>query len=57
MSSERSVVESGAHPEAIGPYSQAVRHGDLLVCSGQVPLDPGSGEIVGRPRRSRRPSA
>ena len=47
MSSERSVVESGGAPEAIGPYSQAIRHGDLLVCSGQVPLDPGSGEIVG----------
>lgn len=47
MSSERSAVESGGAPEAIGPYSQAIRHGDLLVCSGQVPLDPGSGEIVG----------
>ncbi len=47
MSSERSVVESAGAPEAIGPYSQAIRHGDLLVCSGQVPLDPGSGEIVG----------
>ena len=47
MSSERSVVESDGAPEAVGPYSQAIRHGDLLVCSGQVPLDPGSGEIVG----------
>jgi 2-iminobutanoate/2-iminopropanoate deaminase len=33
-------------PAAIGPYSQAVRYGDLLFCSGQIPLDPGSGEIV-----------
>lgn len=47
MSSERSVVETADAPEAIGPYSQAIRHGDLLVCSGQVPLDPASGEIVG----------
>ncbi len=47
MSSERSVVKSGDAPEAIGPYSQAIRHGELLICSGQVPLDPGSGEIVG----------
>jgi 2-iminobutanoate/2-iminopropanoate deaminase len=47
MSSERSAVQSAGAPEAIGPYSQAIRHGDLLVCSGQVPLDPGSGEIVG----------
>ena len=48
MSSERSVVKSGDAPEAIGPYSQAIRHGELLICSGQVPLDPGSGEIVGQ---------
>ncbi len=47
MSSERSVVETGDAPEAIGPYSQAILHGGLLVCSGQVPLDPGSGELVG----------
>jgi 2-iminobutanoate/2-iminopropanoate deaminase len=47
MSSERSVVETDAAPEAIGPYSQAIRHGDLLICSGQVPLNPASGEIVG----------
>ncbi len=47
MSSERSVVQTEGAPEAIGPYSQAIRHGELLVCSGQVPLDPDSGEIVG----------
>jgi 2-iminobutanoate/2-iminopropanoate deaminase len=33
-------------PAAIGPYSQAVRTGRLLFCSGQIPLDPKSGEIV-----------
>ena len=34
-------------PKAIGPYSQAIRIGDFLFCSGQIPLDPGSMEIVG----------
>lgn len=33
-------------PTAIGPYSQAVRFGNMLFCSGQIPLDPASGEIV-----------
>jgi 2-iminobutanoate/2-iminopropanoate deaminase len=33
-------------PAAIGPYSHAVRAGGLLFCSGQVPLDPESGELV-----------
>lgn len=33
-------------PSAIGPYSQAVRAGDLLFLSGQIPLDPASGELV-----------
>jgi 2-iminobutanoate/2-iminopropanoate deaminase len=30
----------------VGPYSQAVRAGDLLFCSGQIPLDPASGSLV-----------
>lgn len=33
-------------PDAIGPYSHAVRSGDLLFCSGQIPLDAASGELV-----------
>lgn len=33
-------------PEAIGPYSQAVSGGNLLMTSGQIPLDPTTGEIV-----------
>jgi 2-iminobutanoate/2-iminopropanoate deaminase len=33
-------------PEAVGPYSHAVRAGGLLFCSGQVPLDPASGTLV-----------
>lgn len=34
-------------PGAIGPYSQAVRVGNFLFCSGQIPLDPETGTIVG----------
>jgi len=33
-------------PAAIGPYSQAVQAGNLLFCSGQIPLDPATGEVV-----------
>ena len=33
-------------PQAIGPYSQAIQAGSLLFLSGQIPLDPGSGEMV-----------
>ena len=36
-----------AHPRRSGPYSHAVRSGELLFCSGQIPLDPATGEIVG----------
>lgn len=41
------VIHTDAAPAAVGPYSQAVRAGDLVLCSGQTPLDPASGEIVG----------
>ncbi len=34
-------------PAAIGPYSQADAHGGLVYCSGQIPLDPQSGQLVG----------
>ncbi|MBQ8374707.1 MAG: RidA family protein [Clostridia bacterium] len=34
-------------PQAIGPYSQAILAGDLLFTSGQIPLDPATGEMVG----------
>jgi len=44
--SERSVVSAWDAPSAIGPYSQAIRSGSLVFCSGQVPLDPGSGSLV-----------
>jgi len=45
--SEREIVQAPGAPPAIGPYSHAVRFGELLFCSGQIPLDPDSGEIVG----------
>jgi len=44
---DRTVVTAPDAPAAVGPYSHAVRAGDLLFCSGQIPLDPGSGELVG----------
>ena len=42
----RQTVHSDQAPRAIGPYSQAVRHGSLLFLSGQIPLDPQTGDIV-----------
>jgi 2-iminobutanoate/2-iminopropanoate deaminase len=42
----RSVVTSADAPAAIGPYSHAIRHGDLLWCSGVLPLDPVGGSLV-----------
>jgi 2-iminobutanoate/2-iminopropanoate deaminase len=44
---QRSIVSTAHAPQAIGPYSQAVRAGQLLFLSGQIPLDPVSGELVG----------
>ena len=45
MNDDRVIVTERA-PAAIGPYSQAVRSGDLVFCSGQIPLDPDSGQLV-----------
>lgn len=42
----RTAISTADAPAAIGPYSQAIRHGDLLWCSGQIPLDPASGELI-----------
>jgi 2-iminobutanoate/2-iminopropanoate deaminase len=35
-------------PAPIGPYSQAIRAGNMLFCSGQIPFDPATGEMVGQ---------
>jgi 2-iminobutanoate/2-iminopropanoate deaminase len=40
-------IQTEAAPQAIGPYSQAVRTGKLLFVSGQLPIDPGNGVING----------
>jgi 2-iminobutanoate/2-iminopropanoate deaminase len=47
MSLDREIVNAPGAPRAIGPYSHAVRAGELLFCSGQIPLDPSTGELVG----------
>jgi 2-iminobutanoate/2-iminopropanoate deaminase len=46
-SPERETISAPGAPAAVGPYSHAVRFGSLLFCSGQIPLDPATGEIVG----------
>jgi len=40
------VIHTDGAPEAIGPYSQAVRAGDWLFCSGQIAIDPATGELL-----------
>jgi 2-iminobutanoate/2-iminopropanoate deaminase len=47
MPGSREIVQAPGAPAAIGPYSHAVSAGGLLFCSGQIPLDPLSGELVG----------
>ena len=47
MSDERKTVNADQAPAAVGPYSHAVAANGLLFCSGQIPLDPATGEIVG----------
>jgi 2-iminobutanoate/2-iminopropanoate deaminase len=46
MSSKRIIKPAKAAP-AVGPYSHAVQVGSLLFCSGQIPLDPATGQLVG----------
>jgi 2-iminobutanoate/2-iminopropanoate deaminase len=36
----KKIIQTDAAPQAVGPYSQAVRMGDFLFCSGQIPIDP-----------------
>jgi reactive intermediate/imine deaminase len=42
----RQIIQTPLAPKAIGPYSQAVRVGDTVYISGQIPLDPASGQLV-----------
>lgn len=46
------IVSTPNAPAAVGPYSQAVRSGDLLFCSGQIALDPASGNLTGNDIKS-----
>jgi 2-iminobutanoate/2-iminopropanoate deaminase len=39
-------IQTNGAPSAIGPYSQAIRSGDLVFCSGQLGLDPATGELA-----------
>jgi 2-iminobutanoate/2-iminopropanoate deaminase len=43
----KKIISTSDAPAAIGPYSQAIRSGKFIFCSGQIPLDPKSGEMVG----------
>ncbi|MGI8731969.1 MAG: RidA family protein [Pyrinomonadaceae bacterium] len=42
----RQIVKTGLAPEAIGPYSQAIKAGGFVFASGQIPLDPETGQFV-----------
>jgi 2-iminobutanoate/2-iminopropanoate deaminase len=42
----KKIISTSDAPTAIGPYSQAIRSGNFIFCSGQIPLDPKSGEMV-----------
>ncbi|HUR99753.1 MAG TPA: RidA family protein [Pyrinomonadaceae bacterium] len=42
----REIVSTNKAPGAIGPYSQAIKTGGMLFCSGQIPIDPETGEFV-----------
>lgn len=44
--SERQIIHSAQAPKAIGPYSQAVRVGNTVYVSGQIALDPASGQLI-----------
>lgn len=44
---KKEAISTDSAPAAIGPYSQAVRYGDLLFISGQLPNDPRTGKILG----------
>jgi 2-iminobutanoate/2-iminopropanoate deaminase len=46
MSATKTAITTSGAPAAIGPYSQAVRSGDLLFASGQIPIDPATGNLV-----------
>ena len=42
----KTIIKPAKSPAAVGPYSHAVRTGDLLFCAGQIPIDPKDGNLV-----------
>lgn len=42
----KTIIRPAGTPAPVGPYSHAVRVGDLLFCAGQIPLDPATGQLV-----------
>jgi 2-iminobutanoate/2-iminopropanoate deaminase len=46
MAAMKEIIATGDAPRAIGPYSQAVRAGNFIFASGQIPIDPATGEFV-----------
>ncbi len=42
----KSITSAAGAPAAVGPYSQAIRAGDTVYCSGQLPVDPATGELL-----------
>ncbi|MGB9486104.1 MAG: RidA family protein [Terriglobia bacterium] len=43
----KNVISTSKAPAALGPYSQAIRWGDLIFVSGQIPIDPATSQVVG----------
>ena len=43
---KKEVIQTDKAPKALGPYSQAIQAGNLLFLSGQIPIDPATGELV-----------
>ena len=48
----KEIISTNNAPAAVGPYSQAVKSGNLLFCSGQIALDPASGNLTGNDIKS-----
>jgi len=42
----KKIINTDKAPAPVGPYNQSIRHGDILYISGQIPIDPSSGELI-----------
>jgi 2-iminobutanoate/2-iminopropanoate deaminase len=43
---KKTIIKPSKSPAAVGPYSHAVRVGDLMFCAGQIPIDPATGNLI-----------